>query len=61
MPVRHVLAATALLLGAVFSSSPAAEPVDFVKQIKPILEKSCLKCHSEEETNGGLRLDIDGA
>jgi mono/diheme cytochrome c family protein len=31
--------------------------VDFAKQIQPIFEKSCLKCHGPEKQKGGLRLD----
>ena len=31
--------------------------VDFVKQIQPIFEKSCIKCHGPEKQKGGLRLD----
>jgi len=42
-------------------SSPApAKPgavVDFARDIAPILQKSCLPCHSGEKPQGGLRLD----
>jgi mono/diheme cytochrome c family protein len=31
--------------------------VDFAKQIQPIFEKSCIKCHGPEKQKGGLRLD----
>jgi mono/diheme cytochrome c family protein len=31
--------------------------VDFVKQIKPIFEKSCIECHGPEKQKGKLRLD----
>jgi mono/diheme cytochrome c family protein len=31
--------------------------VDFVKQVQPIFEKSCIKCHGPEKQKGGLRLD----
>lgn len=31
--------------------------VDFAKQIQPIFEKSCVKCHGPEKQKGGLRLD----
>lgn len=33
------------------------KPVTFAKDIKPIFEKSCLKCHGEEKQKGDLRLD----
>jgi hypothetical protein len=31
--------------------------VDFVKDVKPILEGTCMKCHVGEKPRGGLRLD----
>jgi uncharacterized membrane protein len=47
------------------AAQDASAPVDFAKQIYPILEAKCLKCHQKErEENGrivkpkhGLRLD----
>jgi hypothetical protein len=36
---------------------PAAESVDFHKQIVPILYRSCIKCHSGEKAKGGLRME----
>ncbi|MGZ4973049.1 MAG: c-type cytochrome domain-containing protein [Limisphaerales bacterium] len=35
--------------------------VDFAKQIQPIFEKSCVKCHGPEKQKGGLRLDQKAA
>ena len=35
----------------------AAAPVDFTKDIRPLLEQSCLKCHGAEKPKGGFRLD----
>src|SRR4030095_30558 len=35
----------------------ASRPVNFVKDIQPILEQSCLKCHNAEVSMSGLRLD----
>ena len=34
----------------------AADPVDFKKQVKPILESRCLKCHNPEKPKGKLSL-----
>src|SRR6185503_14752747 len=49
---------------AVFVAVPialrAAAP-DFTKEIKPILEQNCLKCHGEEQKRGGLRLHTKAA
>ena len=41
------------------SKLPAAatRPVNFVKDIQPILEQSCLKCHNPDVSMSGLRLD----
>lgn len=37
---------------------PAASgPVDYVRDIRPILERSCLRCHGPERPRSGLRLD----
>ena len=37
---------------------PAADsPVDFARDIRPLFEKSCVKCHGAEKQKGDLRLD----
>lgn len=55
------LAASSLALAAVDLSKlpPAATAtgVTFDKDIKPLFEKSCFKCHGEEKQRGKLRLD----
>ena len=38
------------------SPSPAA-PVDFVRDIQPLLKDHCLACHGEKKQKGQLRLD----
>lgn len=38
--------------------SHAAEPVDFAKQIKPILQKYCVSCHGGETVESGFRADF---
>src|SRR5436189_2558507 len=35
----------------------AADKVDFAKQIQPILQNNCVKCHGPEKQKGKLRLD----
>lgn len=50
-----------LLLAILFTPvtrACAAEPVDFVKQVKPILQAHCISCHGPEEVEAGLRLDF---
>ena len=34
-----------------------ADPVDFNRQIKPLLESACVGCHWPQKVKGGLRLD----
>jgi hypothetical protein len=45
----------------VWLAAPAAArepaPVDFGREVRPILESSCWKCHGEAKQRGGLRLD----
>ena len=48
------LLAPLLLLG---SSLAAQEPVDFTKQIAPILVQRCIECHGPDDQEGDLRLD----
>ena len=48
------LLASLLLFG---SSLSAQEPVDFTKQIAPILVQRCIECHGPDEQEGDLRLD----
>jgi cytochrome c553 len=36
---------------------PAPGTIDFVKDIQPIFEAHCLKCHGPEKQKGGYRLD----
>jgi mono/diheme cytochrome c family protein len=37
--------------------APGAKVVDFTRDIKPILNASCLECHNAKKTKGSLRLD----
>src|ERR1043166_276225 len=32
-------------------------PINFSKEIKPIIEESCIKCHGRGRNKGGLQLD----
>jgi ankyrin repeat protein len=65
-----VLAMTrALPVGPVSDKPPSTQPtppvpmpkqgqeVDFVRQIKPLLERSCVACHSGEKPRGHFRID----
>lgn len=47
-----------LVAGAlVVATAAAAEPVDFSREIQPILAKRCLSCHGPDTQEAGLRLD----
>ncbi len=37
--------------------APAKQKVEYVKDIKPLLDKSCTECHSGEKPKGGYRTD----
>ena len=42
---------------AASSNESAGAPVDYVKDVRPILRAKCAMCHNEAEPSGGLRLD----
>lgn len=52
-----------LTVGLLLIALPAMADtkVDFAKQIQPIFEKSCMKCHGPDKQKGGLRLDQKAA
>lgn len=61
MPSRILLALVMLLLVSPGLSQAQekkenADQIDFAKQIKPILERSCIKCHGEKKSEGNLKL-----
>lgn len=39
------------------AASPVARQVEFAKEIKPILERSCVACHGPDRQRGQFRLD----
>ena len=45
-----------LLVSAAVADLPpsAARPVDFARDIRPIFQRACLKCHGPEKQRGGL-------
>jgi mono/diheme cytochrome c family protein len=51
------LALGLLLVFAEFSRAQILPPVDFQREIQPVLSGHCLKCHGPEKQKNGLRLD----
>src|SRR5580700_6563532 len=39
----------------------AAEPVDYLRDVKPLLLKNCVGCHGPDKQRGSLRLDTAAA
>ncbi len=39
----------------------ATDPVDFARDVQPLLQQRCLGCHNGEKQRGGLRLDRSSA
>ena len=54
MKYRSALLTAGLM---VLLTNRANAEVDFVKEIKPILEQTCMKCHVGEKPRGGLLMD----
>jgi hypothetical protein len=60
MMYRSLLAILGILFCAAApraADGPATNPVDFTRDIHPILARSCLSCHDARKQRGGLRLD----
>jgi mono/diheme cytochrome c family protein len=47
----------ALALARGPAAAPPVPPLDFVRDVQPILAASCVKCHRAARAEGGLRLD----
>ncbi|MGQ0636509.1 MAG: PSD1 and planctomycete cytochrome C domain-containing protein [Planctomycetaceae bacterium] len=55
---RHVLAIAAVVFAPPLAQAdPDAKTVDFDRDVRPILEQRCVKCHGAEKQKSGLRLD----
>jgi len=55
--VRSIVAVLASLTGLWPSSGRAQQPIDFLRDVKPILAQRCFRCHSSLEQESSLRLD----
>jgi len=48
-------------LSVALSASPCLAEADFTKQIRPLLQRKCWKCHGPEKAKSGFRLDSRAA
>jgi hypothetical protein len=57
--MRHLSAIVPLFLCWPALPAAGAEPqrIDFGRDVRPILERSCWKCHGPDKQKGGLRFD----
>ncbi len=58
--IRRVLMAIAVTIvtaAVVVMPNQAAEPIDYLREIKPVLKERCFACHGALKQNAGLRLD----
>ena len=60
---RVFAAGLVLLMGLQAPSlpAPAARTIDFTRDIKPILQNSCIKCHGRGRSKGGFSLETRDA
>src|SRR5713226_9276387 len=59
--MRPFLALSVSVMMVFGSPLLAAEPVDYLRDIKPILAKNCYECHGTHKQRSGLRLDTAAA
>ena len=45
------------VLSATLCGAPVMRAADFSSEVRPLLEKHCVKCHGPEKQKGGLRFD----
>lgn len=45
----------------IVTTTAAAAPIDFVREVRPIFEQHCYECHSEKKRKSGFRLDVKAA
>ena len=55
--MKNPIALAAALVLLAHGPARAADKVEFAKQIQPILQQNCIKCHGPEKQKGKLRLD----
>src|SRR5437867_5134610 len=59
-PVFHITASfwiVSLMLALGIAAPAAMAAPDFSREVRPLFEKHCFKCHGPEKQKGGLRFD----
>src|ERR1051325_3505042 len=55
--MKKLIAVAVALVCSANGQGRAEDKVDFAKEIQPILQQTCVKCHGPEKQKGKLRLD----
>jgi hypothetical protein len=55
--VRFLAFVAALLASGASAAAQSATAIDFARDVRPIFEAHCVRCHGPEQQMGGLRLD----
>jgi len=55
-----IVSSIAMLVGVGTIACAAGGPLEYERDVKPILEKNCFKCHGSEKQKGGLATPSDG-
>ena len=59
LPFRFLSLVTMItLIGLCCCATASAAPVDYARDVQPILAEHCLKCHGPEKQKSGLRVDV---
>src|SRR6185437_2609418 len=61
VPMRSSLLGCLLCLAGNAATAGAADAVDYLKDVRPILAKHCYECHGPDVQKSGLRLDTVAA
>lgn len=55
--INKCLLSLCVVLGATVMNAAEKVPLDFMRDVKPVLEFNCVSCHQETKAKGKLRLD----
>jgi cytochrome c553 len=58
MQFRCAILASILPLFSIASAAHGEKPLDYDRDVRPILAQHCFKCHDQEKQKGSLRLDF---